>query len=383
MNDLGVNLHDYGDPDGEPKTFLDVVQEHHLAGYRLVLDHRYRDRNFKPAQDDSPVVGIIRNTPRWIGGEPNFGEPWPESLERFGWYAADALKRHFLEHFFETGDNKHPTLVLHSSGYDSRILSSCLMWFRRQGHDLGQIHFRCHDPEGPTFVQIMQRQGWEPHEYSVFEWPEHDRFDIGLWENPGVSGWLPLTAEGNFWRDLVPYGEEKNFNLIGGSGGGEASEYPTLGKPPTVPWQFCDNRPVNQWLQFFPDGTEVVAGITANFRKVIFPFFGKAHIETISRLPRRFLKYESNGCDMFRAAILRTFDEDTLDIPRAKRTYDWKVSDERWEDMSRKYAASHFYTEMAGPDPSPLFEEMMRNPWVSWPGRIWRLAAVIERAVRG
>lgn len=379
MNDLGVSLHSHN----EAPNFLAAMQARNEAFGGLEFDARYLLPTFRPSREDSPIVGIKRTIPRFrsIGLEHGLkspAEPFVGTLDEFAGLAKDRLVDHIVNYW----DADHPNLFCHSSGYDSRILSSCLAWLRDEGFDLGEVHFRCRPPEVPSFMEIMRRQGWRPDQYSAYEMPEDDPLDVGAWDRPGVSPWLPITSQINFWRDIVPYDREKDWNLIGGSGGGEALEYTSQGKPPTVPWTFCGNANVQRWFSYFPDGTDFAADVEARFASVMFPYFGASHIRTIAALPTRFLGYHPSGCDNVRAAILEQFEEDTLDVPRIHRTYSWSISEPRWIAMRSYYARSAFVREVPGaPAPDDLIAKMRADPF-GHPGRIWRLAALWE-TVRG
>lgn len=379
MNDLGVSLHSHNNED----TFLDAAKKLNAAAGEMHFNPKYLDPNFEPSRTDSPILGIERTIPQFTDPKlANYliapGADFVGTLEEYGQMAKLRLKAHLKKHW----DVAHPMLFLHSNGYDSRILSSILAELRDEGFDLGTIHFRCHEPEGASFKVIMQRQGWKPDQYSVFKDPEKDIFDIGRWGNCGTSPWLPVTTAANFWRDLVPYGDEKHWNLMGGTGGGEACEYGTIGKAPFVPWQYCGNKPVQLWFSYFADGTDWAADVEALFHKVLFPYFGDAHIRTVAALPPRFLKYEENGCDMVRASILRTFKDSLLDLPRAPRTYSWSISSARWMEMQAYYEGSAFLREVPGaPGAEQLFATMKKNFFTkdNWAERMWRLAALWEK----
>ena len=382
MNDMGVSLHAHS---GWP-NFLDAANRLQASGSPFLFNRRYLREGFVPAAFESPVVGIERTVPIFESDElrrllARSSLPFSGTLAEYGLRARDRLVSHFRAHW----DASRPTLFAHSSGYDSRILSSCLALLRDEGFHLGTIHFRCREPEGASFLQIMKRQGWSPDQYSVFAFDGEDPLDVGAWDRPGVSPWLPVTSQINFWRDIVPYDAERDWNLCGGSGGGEAVEYPSLRKPSTIPWWHCVNEPVQRWWSYFPDGTDFAADIEARFAKVLFPYFSEEHILTIAELPDRFLGFHESGCDNIRAAILGTFKDDTLDVPRTRRTYSWSISPDRWTEMYTRYVASAFLREVPNAPPAaPLIEEMRVNFFTSnqRAERIWRLASIWE-TVRG
>ena len=383
VNDLGISLHAHN---GYP-TFLDAARAA-KAAYGISVNPKYLEPSgVRPDCTDSPICEVERTIPDPLDGKVADAiirnEPFPGTVEDYAALAVDRLLAHLRTHW----DASRPTLFAHSSGWDSRILSHCLVTLRDEGFDLGTLHFRCREPEHESFLRVMQRQGWALDQYSVFAPPEKDPMDVGVWERPGVSPWMPVTSQINFWRDIVPYEEERNWNLIGGSGGGEASEYPSLRKAPTVLWRFCENRPVQLWWSYFPDGTDFAADVEARFAKVLFPYFGANHIKTVAQQNPDHLGFSSARpfsdafCDNIRAAMLGRFKENTLDILRQPRTYKWSISEERWEDMQRKYAASDFARNVPyAPKPDELIRAMRANFFTSnsYAERLWRFAALWE-----
>lgn len=378
MHDLGVSLHSHNYHD----TFLAALDA--LAD-APVFDKRYFEEGFKPSKEDSPVLNIKRTIPAFFSSDleeyaNRTDIEFQGTLAEYGRLAKSRLIEHILEHW----DSTRPTLVSASSGYDSRILLKCLTELRNEGFELGTIHFRCHDPEGPTFLKVMERLGWPPESYSVFESPEEDSYDVGHWDRPGVAGWLPVVAQINYWRDIIPYEEEHEWNLFGGSGGGEAFEYPSQPKPPSVPWKYCANAPLQRWFSYFPDGTDVLAEVSGGFAKLMFPYFGERHIRTVAELPDKFLGFtggEASSCDNVRASILNAFQDNTLDIPRAPRTYSWSISERRWSDMHVNYSNSRFLQVVPGaPDPDTLISEMRKEFFKNGKAeRIWRFASLWEQ----
>lgn len=62
-------------------------------------------------------------------------------------------------------------LVYHSSGFDSRIISLAIKaLYEKHGKDwLGDVLFLCFEPEGNSFIEIMDYQGWDHLQYSVYK----------------------------------------------------------------------------------------------------------------------------------------------------------------------------------------------------------------------
>ena len=68
---------------------------------------------------------------------------------------------------FEHWDPEKQNVVFHSSGWDSRLLSWCLMKLRDKGGEgaVGNVHFICYGPECEAFVKIMKSEGWPLSRY--------------------------------------------------------------------------------------------------------------------------------------------------------------------------------------------------------------------------
>ncbi len=66
-------------------------------------------------------------------------------------------------------DPKKFHVVMHSSGYDSRIVSKTIANLRdKYGNSwLGEVLFLCWEPEGPEFKEIMRFEGWGKEQYHV------------------------------------------------------------------------------------------------------------------------------------------------------------------------------------------------------------------------
>ena len=95
---------------------------------------------------------------------------------------------------YNTWDPTRFHLILHSSGYDSRLLSLALkkLWVRFGDEWLGGIHFVCQEWEWPVFEQIMQHEGWPESSYTSYKRDEdpheHWKEAISLDAWRGING---------------------------------------------------------------------------------------------------------------------------------------------------------------------------------------------------
>jgi hypothetical protein len=98
-------------------------------------------------------------------------------------------------------------VVLHSSGYDSRLISWALTKLRGQ-RDLGQLLFLCTREEGSVFRQVMKYERWEPNQYLILdEALEPSRYFAseltdfsGFWTQWGTPVSLPFNT---LWHAIM------------------------------------------------------------------------------------------------------------------------------------------------------------------------------------
>ena len=95
---------------------------------------------------------------------------------------------------YNTWDPERFHLILHSSGYDSRLLSLALMKLhKRFGAEwLGEVHFVCQEWEWPVFEQIMEHEGWPESSYTSYR---KDEDPHEYWrEAISLSAWRGLNG---------------------------------------------------------------------------------------------------------------------------------------------------------------------------------------------
>lgn len=240
-----------------------------------------------------------------------------------------ALKEYIVSQW--NPNEKH--LMFHSSGFDSRIVSGILAELRvEKGKDwIGDIHFRCHQPEGAMFERIMKAEGWDTTQYSNFCGPEYDHYDIGRADNP-VYGFLPHFLNFNFWRDIVPSNKEKEYTLITGIYGGEMTDYPTWGAK-SLGLKFCDNSIMNRWLNYILDRGIYYSQIHEKFKRLILPFCSYSYLQAVTNISTTMFSRNTIGIDSIRLSLLKSFKIDLVNIPYVGHNYNFKYSPERTEHM--------------------------------------------------
>lgn len=84
---------------------------------------------------------------------------------------------------------------LHSSGYDSRLISGILMKLREKHGEgwIGDIVFLCWEPDGAHFKKIMKWEGWRESQYHVYR------------EGIGIDYRAEVVDFKNVWRWVNDY----------------------------------------------------------------------------------------------------------------------------------------------------------------------------------
>jgi len=259
---------------------------------------------------------------------------------------AVAIKKALKEYIVNNWDSEKPKIMFHSGGYDTRIISHILVELREEKGEkwIGNIHFRCHQPEEKEFLEIMQLQGWKPEQYSVWEHAPEDHYLIG---NPKdiVNGFCPLSHQMNFWSDIIPKDKEKDYILIGGSNGGEFFNYFAKDVKPYKEFNYCKNMAINRWLNYFEEEGEWMSENISRFGGVILPYVSYEFLKAASVVPDSMIKMETEYCENIRYEILKTFKLDALQVIYGDHNYTWNLSEKTLEDIYNFYNNSKFYND--------------------------------------
>jgi len=206
--------------------------------------------------------------------------------------AIELIKR-MKNYFIQVWDNTKPTIVFTSMGMDSRIISYVLMQIRdEQGESfLGDIHFRCHGKESTYgFKELMKKQGWKSDQYSIYHEDKIGEIDEQNMGNPGniTNGYLRPTI--TFWEDIVPLGQEKDYNAVQGLFGGETFSYPLYPKR-----LFTDNR-YQDLLVNIGLGRIKLANAYNRWNDFILPYIGYDFLDLSFRVPKKYFKWIDTDC---------------------------------------------------------------------------------------
>jgi len=257
------------------------------------------------------------------------------------------IKQSLKDYFIRNWDSEDKHLCCHSAGYDSRIISGILTELRQERGDawIGDIHFRCHQPEGQDFVKIMKMQGWREDQYSVWENTPEDHYNLGR-TTKILNGFNPLTHQMDFISDIVPDREKKNTVIIDGSQGGEFFCYYAIRmKRVRDGIEYCQNPNINRWMSFFAEDGEWMSMMAYEYKDLLAPFLSYDYLKLASLMPNRYVSAVDNTLDSVRQAILETMSINTLAVEYGHHRYTWGLSEATKQSMADWYINSRFYKD--------------------------------------
>jgi len=263
-------------------------------------------------------------------------------------------------------------VVLHSSGFDSRMLSWTIRkLYEELGDDwLGQVLFLCSRWEAKTFKAIMKYEGWEPDQYWVDnegvpnrEYYAPELLDFrGAWQRANGISAIPVNL---FWR---PVELAQQAGLIPGDG--------------ITLW-------TGQWGNTVLDagsGTEAGEGIRKKFKMFYYsalctrPMRGNTVIHPYTDCQLATIVASSKvrlGSGLRFALVksiddkLSTFTNEMSDGDRHRRIADWIVN-----RMVSDYQSS-WYGRKVAPNAMPTHRTTEFGPFWSR----WTAASLCERTI--
>ena len=245
------------------------------------LDVIYNSKGIQPRDltvfDEIKIVPYdkICSDEEWLFGSEDI-KAEPMSITEYIERAFDAFKLAILSKW----DSEKFHVVMHSSGYDSRLVS----WAIRALYDefgdnhMGSVLFLNNYWEAEQFKQIMEYEGWDDSQYVVFNEFIKDplmiyegsfNFDIawkhlngGMIAYPVNANYEPIT-----WCQNEGFIPTDNIQCIGGAGSNEIAR--TLREGKRIGWYF-------DWIYYHALSTFPLKG-----RDWIFPFLNFDFIRTV------------------------------------------------------------------------------------------------------
>jgi len=336
---------------------------------KLTFDLRFLSPDFRMQWFETPFKEIMFTTiqqrinPGWkylLKNQPIY----PLGIKEFTQKLVDGIKEYLKENL----KKEEKYLFLHSGGYDSRVISSCMrdLWEEGMRFD---IHFRCHQPEEPMFLEIMKRQGWPKDMYSVFTGQPDNYYSIGHKENY-LNGWHNYNQSMNFWSDIAK--NEKEYTLITGLGG-ELFKYIALHSREYYPIR-CENININILLQFNPDEGQWDGLYIRKFKDLLMPLFGYSYMKTSLMVVPGWCKFNGQT-DSVRIELTRRFKYGITDIPYGRHNYSWNLSDKFFEGMLKDFYASRFYKDFG----KHITIQLDFTNLSSWAAKLWGFMTTYDK----
>lgn len=344
---------------------------------KLTFDVRYLSPQYIPPYDHTPFLELTLARPEQIIN-PEFAYLLNELKPILDQdIVVTQIKSALLKFFKDTLNEREEYLIFHSSGYDSRIISLTLAEIRDERGSMDNVHFRCHQPEGPMFLEIMKRENWKPSQYSIYEGPKEDYYNIGLRENY-LNGWQNYNQQLNFWSDLGT-----DIILITGAGGELFKFLASLPwKPPSTDYandfmwrrgHRTQNKNLDLLLNRFPFEGEWEGNWKKTFKDLILPYFSYEYLNVSLRTYPGICK-NLEETDNIRKAVTEHYRYDLTNIQYHDHNYSWNISQKRKDLMKESYLTSKFYQDYQVGINFELLEKMR-----SWDCFVWGFMTVYEK----
>lgn len=323
-----------------------------IKSKNLTLNENYLNPNFSASSyqqtpfNEITNISISNKLPKdrsyLLDAQDEYDLPFDDIIKLI----KDAIKGYIVKCW----DPTKPKLFLHSSGYDSRIISGIITELREEKGDewIGDIHFRCHQPEGKLFKKIMKAEGWKNHQFSLWEdvKENNDHYNLGRIEP--VNGFMPCIQQYDFFSDYTK-GREKDIIIIGGIYGGELFDYPARGKKHFKKFKYCDNNLFNSLNNYILDEAGAITQYFDDHNYAIFPFLSYDYLSVATRMPKKYIRRKKNiertRPDNIREALVKSFKFDIYSIPYVGHSYSWNITNKTWNNMSNFYHNSKFYND--------------------------------------
>lgn len=328
-------------------SLSNLARKMYLSNESLAINTAFFNENFKKENwydTIFPEIEIVRDMCDKLPDKHKslFSAKPDEDIDFYS--LIQQMKQSLKDYFVKSWDSKAKKVCLHSAGYDSRIISGILTELRQEMGDqwIGELHFRCHQPEEKEFIEIMQLQGWRDDQYSVWDKPPQDHYNIGR-TTQTLNGFNPIVHQMDFISDIVPDDEKKNTVIISGSNGGEFFNYPVCGVDPVKNIEYCKNPNVNRWLNYFAEEGEWLSMFAYEYKGLLAPYLSYDYLGLASLMPDKYLKSVTPSLDTVRQAILETMSINTIHVNYGFHQYTWGISEETKQKMSEWYVNSLFH----------------------------------------
>lgn len=297
----------------------------------LTFDERFLRREFRPKWYETPFKEIRFTFPGERSRDKEILQPISVTELDLRSYI-ELLKNKIKDYFRKMLVPEEKYIVMHSAGYDSRILSACLMELRGE-IETRNIHFRCHQPECEGFFKIMEMEGWPKDQYSCYPGKEKNYYEVG----GTLNGFQNYNQAMRFWGDIVK--DEKEWIAIGGFGANEYFKY--VGKNLIRKNKRTNCEQLDMLLDNYPDEGQWEGLWMRNFKDVYLPYLGYEFMKEAFRVKKEWCKFNGET-DLFRIAVSKSFNIGIENIAHGKHHYIWNLNEDY---LNKRYYSSQFYKD--------------------------------------
>lgn len=250
-------------------------------------------------------------------------------------YFAEKLVKAVENYFIQLWDKDKFHLIMCSAGMDSRIISYVLSKLRDK-IELGKLHFRCHEPEGDLFKEVMKEQGWDEKQYSVYKENKLSEADYYVRKfSQNANGFSRPGIE--FWDDIIT--DKDNTVYVGGLCGGELFSYPLYPKR-----AFSDNR----YEDIIANTGAIFNGLARlynGWNEILLPFASYEYLDIAFRISKQYFKWSEGEQkrDSIRLEMCKILGNKLPFF--IGHTYNLKMSEEAAKLMQVSYRTSKFYQD--------------------------------------
>jgi len=278
-----------------------------------------------------------------------------------------ALRKFIVENW----DSNVHHIMLHSGGFDSRMISYILADLRNErGEDwVGDLVMCCVKPEDDVFIPMMKKQGWKRDYYRVYglEQPTLSNYDKNRIFDEDINAFAPPSSP--IWRhlrkDLVTPGTEDGYVIITGSFGGEILEYPAqaiAGKRRAPNRRKLSHVRLRDLIFYARSQLLNLCKIYNDWGGVMMPFVSYEYLRQAFNAPIQHFKMvktkKGESISLLRCLMLSQLG-DTLPVSK-RQAFKWSLSKSRKQFMRKAFSRSRFFA-----DYSHLPFVKKAKPWVA------------------
>ena len=263
-------------------------------------------------------------------------------------------------------------IFFHSAGYDSRIISAAMAQVRDSGKlSMRNVHFRCHQPECEGFYKIMEAEGWPKDQYSCWEGPAEDYYDIGR-SDVCVQGWVPFNQQMNFWSDMISKDQERDWICIAGLGGEMYKYWAAKIKPV---FHECANPLLNLLIDHYPHHGQWENQWALRFKDILLPMWDYDYLYNLSHVNLKYLtSVGRDGGDNIRVDLCKLYPYSFQSVPHGEHGYSWNISAKRRKEIQDLFYGGTFYKHYGKHIPAKInFAEKLYG----WEAKLWSVAVTI------